>query len=205
VSGQRRTASANAAGEQAPVIGCSHGRRALLVGGTVQSVAPDDAAGGYWSAMLPVQPPLAALLLGFGGGTVAHLLMRRFGEVAITGVDESAEVLRLARERFGAAGPSMTIVQADAFAFVQDCEQQYDFIAVDLYRGHRLARGVLALPFLRRLTALLRQGGTVAFNLFRDELLPGRLARLERAFETVQRREIGANVVVHARPRVRYR
>lgn len=188
-----------------PAIGFSLGRRALIVGGTVQSVDPDDAKTGYWSAMLPATAPRSALLLGLGGGTVAHLLTRRFGPVAITGVDESVEIIELAMSAFGLALPNMTVVSDDAAHYVRDTAEQFDFIAVDLYRGNRIARGMLALPFLHALVARLRPGGSVACNLFRDELLPGRLARLARVFEQVRLAEVGANAVFHGRPRWRYR
>lgn len=154
--------------------------------------------------MLPDQPPGSALLLGLGGGTVARLLAQRFGPTAITGVDESAAMLALAAE-FGAPLPELRLVQCDAFAFVHQDTARYGFIAVDLYRANRLARGVLALPFLRALAARLEPGGTVAYNLFRDFYLDDRVARLERVFERLRLEEIVANAVFHGRPRRRQR
>src|SRR5438309_290587 len=108
-----------------PTIGCRGGRRALLVDGTVQSVDPDDAGSGYWSVMLPAQPPRDALMLGFGGGTIAQLLLRRFGAVAITGVDDSPEVLRLGACAFRLAESTITLIQADAFDFTQGSREQF--------------------------------------------------------------------------------
>jgi spermidine synthase len=181
------------------------GRRAVLVDGVVQSVASEDALGGYLAAMMPLLPPQSALLLGVGGGTVALLLRRQFGPVSITGIDDSAEMLRLAAESFGLTGDGIDLQQADAFAFVHQSEGRFDFIAVDLYRGNRLVRGVLALPFLRALAARLGPGGTVACNLFRDGLLDERLARLERVFERTRLEHVAANTVFHGRPRRRQR
>jgi len=183
------------------VIGESAGRRALLVDGVVQSVDPDDAASGYWQAMIPDQRPASALLLGLGGGTVAHLLVRRFGPLPITGVDASAEVIGLAQQAFALTELPLAVVQADALQFVHGTDEHFGFVAVDLYRGDRLASGVLALPFLRALAARLMHGGTVAYNLFADAYLDGRVLRLERVFERLRLDAVGANAIFHGRPR----
>jgi spermidine synthase len=202
--GERRRQSRSVPlADLSPVIGVSAGRRALLVDGVVQSVDPDSAATGYWNAMIPVSRPSSALLLGVGGGTVAHLLRRRFGEIAITGVDDSAEVLRAAVNNFGLTEAGVELVQMDAFAYVHQAEQRYGFIAVDLYRGNRLARGVLALAFLRTLRSRLEPGGQVAYNLFRDVWLDERVAKLERVFDRVRLDEVAANAIFYGRPRRR--
>jgi len=179
----------------------SLGRRAVFVDGVVQSVDPADAVGGYWEAMLPDGRPRNALLLGVGGGTVGLLLQQRNPETCIVGVDESAEMLRVATETFGLGGPSVELVQGDAFAYIHTSEGRFDFIAVDLYHANRLVCGVLALPFLKALAARLAPGGTVAYNLFRDTQLEMRLARLERVFEPVRVVDIAANAVFHGRPK----
>ena len=66
-------------------LGEDRGRRALLVQGVVQSVALEGpgAREGYWGRMLPDVRPTRALILGYGGGTLAHLLHDRFGPLQI--------------------------------------------------------------------------------------------------------------------------
>lgn len=184
----------------APVKTLDAGRRALLVEGVVQSVHPEDAASGYWSRMLPDQAPGSALLLGMGGGTVARLLEQRFGSIAITGVDHSAEMLSVAAD-FGPPLTNLRLVEADACVFIHRDSARYGFIAVDLFRAHRLERGVLALPFLRALAARLEPAGTVAYNLFQDACLGSCIARLERVFEQLRLSRIGQNAIFHGRPR----
>ncbi len=177
----------------------------MFVDGVVQSVDPDDAASGYWEAMIPEQRPSSALLLGFGGGTVARLLHRRFGPLPITGIDESSAMLEMAIGGFGDPLPDLSLVQADAVGFVHQAGDRYGFIAVDLYHGNRLVRGVLALPFLKALAARLEPGGSVAYNLFRDDLLGERVARIERRFDRIRLTEVAANAVFHGRPHRRQR
>src|SRR5262249_9757703 len=42
---------------------------------------------GYWGLLLPTRCPRRALLLGLGGGTVAHLLTQRCPNTVITGIE----------------------------------------------------------------------------------------------------------------------
>lgn len=195
-----KTQSSGSDTHVAPVRALDNGRRALLVNGVVQSVYPEDAATGYWSGMLPDRAPGSALLLGFGGGTVARLLEQRFGPIAITGIDDSEEMLAMAAD-FGPPLTGLRLIKADALAFIHRDSARYGFIAVDLFRAHRLERGVLALPFLRALAARLEPDGTVAYNLFRDSQLNDCMARLERVFEPLRLSRVGENAVFHGRPR----
>ncbi len=179
------------------------GQRALLVDGVVQSVAVEgpELGPGYWPHMLPDVRPRRALLLGLGGGTIAHLLVRRFGPVPMVGVEADPEVLALARAEFGLDLPSLAVVEGDALAYVAACTERFDYVCVDLYRGAEFERGVLARPVLRALKRLLLPGGLVVFNLFRDRRTERRLHRLRQVFPWVAAEPVGKNVVVrcHAR------
>ncbi|MEO7003168.1 MAG: hypothetical protein ABI068_15250 [Ktedonobacterales bacterium] len=206
---------------------------ALEVGGVTQSVsvpessksletgddAPDapDAAtqpgpgGGYWGLMLPEDCPSRALLLGLGGGTVAHLLARRSPTAQIIGVEHDAAVLALARDRFGLADlerqERLTIIHADAFAWVagqaadmsSDRSDRYDLICLDLFEGGRLAQGALATLFLRQVAALLAPQGTLAVNLMVTGRTPEQLHRLRRVFIVTRELRLRGNLVVHLR------
>src|SRR5579875_2945345 len=69
-----------------PRLAVENGHTTLLLDGAVQSIAPGGEAGGYWPLLLPPARPESALVLGLGGGTVARLLMERFGPLPIAGV-----------------------------------------------------------------------------------------------------------------------
>ena len=179
------------------------GQRALLVDGVVQSVAVEGPrfGPGYWPSMVPDVRPRRALILGLGGGTIAHLLVRRFGAVPMVGVEADAEVLALARSQFGLDLPSLAVVEGDALAYVAACAERFDYVCVDLYRGGELERGVLARPVLRAIKRLLAPGGLAVFNLFRDRRTARRLHRLQQVFAGADAETVGKNVVVrcHAR------
>ncbi|MGH2600420.1 MAG: spermidine synthase [Dehalococcoidia bacterium] len=178
------------------------GRRVLLVGGVVQSVDLHDAeVGDYWPAMLPDLRPSRSLLLGAGGGTLAALLLRRFGPLPIVAVDDNPRVVALGRAEMYLGLPEVQVVLADAFSFVESCPAWFDYVAVDLFRGAERPRAVLGKPFLRGLRRLTAPGGVLAFNLFRDRRVESTVGRIGRVLSVVRQVQAGKNVVVHCRVR----
>jgi spermidine synthase len=175
------------------------GRPALAIDGAIQSVGLDagGAAGGYWAAMLPDRTPRDALLLGLGGGTIAHLLVSAFGPLPIVGVDDDPAVLALGRAAFGLDLPNLEVVLADAFGYVAECRRSFDFVCVDLYRDGHIPARVCAPRFLADVERVLRPDGTLTLNLARDRLAGDRLRRIERRFAVVKRILVGFNLVVH--------
>jgi spermidine synthase len=170
-----------------------------LVDNVVQSILVEPGTpGGYWAKMLPSVRPRCALLLGLGGGTLARLLALRFGPLPIVGIDDDAELLALAQSRFELGQEGLEIRLADAFAFVARCSEQFDYVAVDLYRSGALDRRVLGRPFLRSLKRLATPGAEIAFNLNRRRNLEPWLARIERVLVVRTTERVGENTVVRA-------
>jgi spermidine synthase len=184
-------------------LGEDGGRAVLLVDGIVQSISPEDGLldGGYWAAMVPEDRPHRALILGLGGGTLARLLQARWGDPSIVGVDDDPCILRMATEAGWLPRDGIEVVIADAFEYVQTCPHRFDYVAVDLFRGERLAGRAFGKPFLRRVRSLLEPRGRVAINLFSDRRLVDRVARIAIFFDIRQQVGVGGNVVVHARRR----
>jgi len=176
------------------------GRRALVVDGVVISVAvhQSEPLSGYWAAMLPDGSPRSALLLGLGGGTLAHLLNRRHPDIQMVGVDADGEVIQFAREHFGLDLPNLEIVVGDAFEYVERCRRDFDFVAVDLFAGYEFQRGALSKPFLRGLKAVAERG-EIVFNLFKDRRTAQHLERIGRVLRVQRLDEAGKNVAAHCR------
>lgn len=175
---------------------------ALVVEGVVQSVAVrgPDIGRGYWPALLPESRPSSALILGLGGGTIAQLLVRRFGPLPMVGVDDDPEVLALARQSFGLGEvPGLRVVVDDAFDFVANCAERFDYVCVDLFRAGQVPRQVTSTPFLRQTRRLLLSEGLAVFNLARDGRARERIHRLSRVFLVEREVLTGLNVVVHCR------
>jgi spermidine synthase len=184
-------------------IGEDSGRAALLVDGVVQSISPADGLidGGYWAAMVPDERPHRALILGLGGGTLSRLLQVRWGDLRIVGVDDDASILDTANAVGWLPARGLEIVVADAFEYVRSCRETFDYVAVDLFRGERLAGRAFGKPFLRRVRSLLEPHGWLAVNMFRDQRAPDRVERIAAFFDIRERVGVGGNVVVHARRR----
>jgi spermidine synthase len=182
-------------------IGEDGGRAALLVDGIVQSISPEDgmATGGYWAAMVPDDRPRRGLILGLGGGTLARLLHARWGTFPIVGIDDDPNILELAQEVGWLPREALDIVVADAFAYALTCQERFDYIAVDLFRGEQLAVRAFGKPFLKRLRALLEPRGRLALNMFTDIHMFTRVARIADIFEIREQRAVGGNLVIHAR------
>ncbi len=149
--------------------------------------------------MLPPARPSTALILGLGGGTVAHLLARRWGPGRIVGVERDLPVLETARAAGWLAIPGLEIVHGDAFAYVESCQDRFGYVAVDLYQGERFDGRALNKPFLRRVQEILEPRGWLALNLFRDRHVGSRVERLKRVFPSVEEILAGSNVVLQAR------
>jgi spermidine synthase len=181
-----------------PVVAREDGRKVLRVGGVIQSVHVDETyQPDIWDAMLPSERPERALILGLGGGTMAALLTKRWGELPIVGVERDLAVVWLARTEFGLdAHPHVQIITEDAFTFVQRCEQRFDTICVDLYTAGKMAHGVLDPSFLRDVARLLTPSGVVMFNLWRSPYLSDQLRRLRRVFTVQEIVDVDDNLVV---------
>jgi spermidine synthase len=184
-------------------IGEDGGRAALLVNGIVQSISPEDglSSGGYWAAMVPDDRPHHGLILGLGGGTLARMLHARWGTFPIVGVDDDPAILELASEVGWLPTDGLEIVVADAFGYVQSCQERFDYIAVDLFRGEELASRAFGKPFLRGLRRLLVTRGRLAINMFTDLRVFTRVARIAAQFEIREQRAVGGNLIVHAQRR----
>ena len=173
---------------------------ALEVDGVTQSVMGEPQ--GYWPLMLPPEPPEHALLLGMGGGTIAHLLAARWPQIAtITGVERDPRIIALAHGRMGlGALKQLSIIEADVFPWVaaqaREAPARYDYIAHDLYVGARMVPGALGTPFLRQVATQLRPGGYLAINLVRTRRLEDQVARLRRVYEIAARLETQGNTVL---------
>src|SRR5262245_2545879 len=154
--------------------------------------------------MLPPEPPATALLLGYGGGTVARLLLAINPEVSILAIDDDAELIGHGRRslRFRLDDPRVRLEIGDAFAVARALVgegRRFDLVAVDLYRGGTMVRAALARPFLRRVGALLTERGSASFNLMRDRRTARRLRRLGQHLLLTETRLVGMNCVALCR------
>ena len=108
----------------------------------------------------------SVLILGFGAGSVAHILQKENGcPCLITGVEIDAEVIALAKKYFGLDElQHLELHVTDAAGFLSKEIKLYDFIVADLFLDHHTPEKFLQAGFLKNLYDHLPPGGMVLFN-----------------------------------------
>lgn len=109
----------------------------------------------------------SALILGFGGGSVAHILEKEYGKkISIVGVEKDVEVLALAQKYFSLQKYSNLILyNEDAFDFVQHCKDKFDLIVMDVFVDLEVPEKFFEEPFVKALGKYLSDNGILFFNL----------------------------------------
>ncbi len=118
-------------------------------------------------------PPEQVLILGFGAGSVASILVEEYGfDPQITGVEADPEVIRLAREEFRAEQrfPSLDLENTTAERFVATTDKKFDLIAVDVFVEAEVPESCRTDEFLAGLYKCLLPGGRVVYN---EMVFPG--------------------------------
>lgn len=147
-----------------------NGRYQLNAGSVNYSYGPlHDAFRKYFRK----DPPLLnetddILILGFGGGSVAVILREELLlNSPIIGVEADAEMLHAAREHFNIERlAKLTLVEEDALNFVENSNQQWTLIVVDIYIDATVPPVFETAPFIAKLKEILLPGGKVVFNKF---------------------------------------
>lgn len=117
-----------------------------------------------------------ALILGFGAGSIAHILQKELGfQGKITGVEIDAQVVELARKYFRLNDiRNLNLHTTDAFNFVSVHQQSYNLIVVDVFIDHYIPKKFDQIEFLNRLNCLLKKRGILLYNRisnsFRDKI-----------------------------------
>lgn len=163
-------------GEQAMEICEDSSTRWLrYVSGAVQSrmdlASPERLVLPYTRAMMTallfVETPDHAALLGLGGGSLARFLRHAFPGLAITAIERDPAVIHAAREFFHLPGESdgLSVLEGDARERVADIAP-VDLLAVDLFEEGGLPAWVPGIDFSRRCRARLGPTGVLVANFW---------------------------------------
>lgn len=125
------------------------------------------------------------LILGFGAGSIAHILRYELKlGAAITGVDADEVVLQLAREEFAADSiEQLQLVCAPAEVYVQHNHDRYSLICVDVFVEGNVPQVCRTPEFIANLHSLLNDKGKLIFNFMR--YLPNEHLPLRNEFKAV--------------------
>ena len=154
------------------------GRRRLVVGHLVQSVNKDYPGiwEKVWGQLLNFPYPLKSnptvLILGLGGGTVAHLANRKFLPSKIMAVEIDPSIIEIARKFFALAEiKNLEVANRDAFDFIKDdLAERWDLVVVDIYAGQSFPFEALRPEFYRNLKEKLNLSGIISINrIFHDD------------------------------------
>jgi len=123
--------------------------RTLMVEKYLQSVNLDayNLESRYWGRVVSglagrLSDPKAILILGLGGGTIAHLLARRFPGIVIDGVEFDPVIVEVGKQFFDLDKiPNLQVITADAVEVVRTPKtyplraSQYSMVIVDIFVG----------------------------------------------------------------------
>jgi spermidine synthase len=113
------------------------------------------------------------LLLGLGAGSVVDLLVNKHGlKCNIIGVELDVNVIDFAKKYFDIEKyKSLKIVQAEAFEYVQNSNEKFDLIVVDLFVGDTVPEVFASEEFIKHLRRLSNEKCCVAYNKMTDTAL----------------------------------
>jgi len=122
----------------------------------IDSISPPETAFLFtvWGHMVPPYRPDHTLILGYGGGTVAELMRKVWGQCKITGVD--LEMPRFVNYQ------EYKLMECDAVEFVDDCTKdliktRFDYILVDLWENGKVCQFIYSPEFVNRLKEMTKR------------------------------------------------
>jgi len=127
-------------------------------------------------------PPADVLILGFGVGSIASILVEEFGQhPRMTGIEADPVVMKLAREEFNIARfADLELENTTAEKFIATCPSGFDLIAVDVFVESSVPESCRTHAFLEHLYRCLSRNGRVVFNEMPEEKFSGENEFAER-------------------------
>ncbi|MBL7003211.1 MAG: methyltransferase domain-containing protein [Gammaproteobacteria bacterium] len=113
-----------------------------------------------------IPEPKNILMLGVGAGSLVHFFKHFCPDSNITGIDLDAELINEMHQVFllPQAGANLQYHIADAQNWLQQHNETYDLIIVDIFNEHCMPDWVLQKPFMQHLKTSLSDNGCVAWN-----------------------------------------
>jgi len=114
----------------------------------------------------PDNEQLNVLVLGYGAGSVAHILLNEKKiNCRITGVEIDKDVIRLGEKYFPVNSDShVRIVNSDAIEFIDSNSEKFDIIVVDVYIDMEVPAKFEEESFIRSLHGHMTPDSIIIFN-----------------------------------------
>lgn len=118
-------------------------------------------------AKIVEHPPQQVLILGFGAGSIATIIVDEYGQhPEMIGVEADPVVIHLAKTEFNSDRfDSLEIENTTAESFITKNKKQFDLIAVDVFVEAVVPESCRSDIFLDGLHKSLNNGGRVVFNV----------------------------------------
>lgn len=150
-------------------VSVRNGRYQLSTANAIYSY--EDLYSNFYRAFERVELPengAEVLLLGFGLGSIPLMLERHFDkQYNYTAVEIDESVLYLAEQYvLPSLQSNIMTIQADAYAYVMQSQQQFDLICMDIFLDQLTPEQFKEIDYLEALKALLKPNGRVLYNCF---------------------------------------
>lgn len=119
---------------------------------------------------IPYSHTKQVLILGFGVGDVAHILINKKADLEITGVELDPAMYDIAYKYFqlDQIAHQTTLYWQDVYEFAQTTDQTFDLIVLDVFEEDEVPEQLYDKPFLKNLKKMVNKKGTVFFNHLGD-------------------------------------
>lgn len=105
--------------------------------------------------LLPTGPdPVGILILGFGTGSLARLINRKWPQAKIIGIEIDSAVINIGKKYFDTDKiKNLKIINTDAIAFINNLSPKeiFDLVLVDCYQGDQVPKGFEDIKLLKKL------------------------------------------------------
>lgn len=122
------------------------------------------------AAFKKIKPALprikTALMLGTGIGSGVQILGSMGCRPSFTLIEKDPVILQLAREILGDSGQQYTYnaIAADAAVYIQQCDNRYDLLVVDIFIGQEVPGFVTTTEFLKKCLRCINTEGIFVLN-----------------------------------------
>ncbi len=144
----------------------------------------------YAFSKLGLSEVKSVLVLGFGAGSVEHLINKVYNlDPQITGIEYDAEIIRLYRDHFS-MGAKNEVLHCDALQFLEQNTNVYDLIIVDLFDDLKTVPIIYNDRFTEVILQSVSERGLLIYNTVESEedksLRFDLLSALSKRFRSVE-------------------
>ncbi len=104
------------------------------------------------------------LLIGYGAGTIPHMMDTYYSNINLTGVELDESVLDIADTYFRSTS-TQNVIASDGRAFLSETDEKYDIIIVDVYSDMTIPPDFATVEFFELCKQHLNEEGILGFNI----------------------------------------